>query len=138
MSDKDPYASILPKTTIGPAAARTTTTTGTSVDRAASGAMYQAAALVVTTGTVTDGTHTVELQHSDDNSTWAAVPDAQLQGTEPAIVAADDDKVFVLGYLGRKRYLRAVITASGSPATGAVYLAQVVLTNPRVMPAVQA
>jgi hypothetical protein len=78
---KDAYNSLLVKNSLTPAA-RTASANGTSVDRAASGSLFQDAMVVIPVGTVTDGTHTFEVQHSDDNSSWAAVADAYLQGSE--------------------------------------------------------
>jgi hypothetical protein len=132
---KDPYNNLLVRQSLTPAA-RTASANGTGVDRNGSGAMFQAAMIVVTTGTITDGTHTIEVQDSDDNVTFAPVADDYLQGAEPAIVAADDNVVFHIGYLGRKRYLRAIVTAAGT-TTGGVYGAAVVLSDPRVMPVVR-
>lgn len=128
------YNVALTKSTIVPAGARTTTTTGTSVDRMTNEGGFRSALIVVQTGTITDGTHTVEVQDSDDNSSWAAVADAFLQGSEPAITGSNDDTVFEIGYTGHKRYLRVVITPSGSPATGGIYGALILLGWPRKMP----
>lgn len=113
-----------------PPAARTATVSGSSVDRYASGASFQDALVVVSTGAITDGTHTIVVEESADNASWAAVADADLQGTEPAIVAADDNKIFEIGYLGAKRYVRVSVTVAGT-TTGGIYGADVVLSNPR-------
>ncbi|WP_406730897.1 hypothetical protein [Streptomyces sp. NBC_01794] len=128
------YNVALAKSTIVPAGARSTTTTGATVDRMTDEGGFRSALVVVHTGTITDGTHTVAVQDSPNNSDWTAVADEFLQGTEPAIVAADDDKVFEIGYTGHERYLRAVITVTGSPATGGIYGAVVLLGWPRKMP----
>ncbi|MFF9215624.1 hypothetical protein [Streptomyces viridosporus] len=133
---RDAYAHITARPTLA-VTARTATANGTSVDRAGGGALYQDAAIVVHTGTITDGTHAIDVQESDDNSTWNSVPADQLQGSKPSIVAADDDKLFVIGYKGIKRYLRAVATVS-SATTGGTYGAVVLLGNPRVAPVVHA
>lgn len=133
---KDLYNNLLVKQTIVPAV-RTTTATGTNVDRKEDGSDFQAALIVVATGTITDGTHTIEVQDSADGTTFAPVADDYLQGVEPAIVAADDNKVFELGYLGLKRYLRVVVTVSGSPATGGAIGAAVVLGMPAVAPVIR-
>jgi len=125
---RDIYNNLLTKVSLTNAL-RTASANGTGVDRAGFHAVY----IVVFTGTITDGTHTIEVQDSDDNSTYAAVADAYLQGAEPAIVAADDDKVFELGYTGAKRYVRVITTAAGT-TTGGVYGAVVVLGDPRVSP----
>lgn len=136
MTTKDPYNSLLTVLSLPPAT-RNATAQGTTVDRAAAGAMFQAAMVIVTCGVITDGTHTIVVQDSDDGAAWADVPDAQLQGVEPAIVAADDNKVFEIGYLGRKRYVRVNVTVVAG-ATGGVYGAAVVLADPRVAPTVHA
>jgi hypothetical protein len=115
--------------TLSPAV-RTATATGITVDRQQSGTSFQDAMVVVSTGTITDGTHTVEVQDSPDGTTWTPVADAFLQGAEPAIAAADDDKIFVIGYLGDQRYLRIVISAAGTTSGGAVG-AVIVLGNSR-------
>lgn len=112
-----------------PPAARTASATGTAVDLA----NFDAAVVVVETGTVSDGTHTIEIQESADNSTFAAVDDAELQGTEPAIGPADDNKVYEIGYLGTKRYIRVAVNVAGA-TTGGVYAAHVVRGRARKMP----
>lgn len=132
------YNTCLAQSTIVPAGARTTATTGTTVDRMTDTGGFRSAMVIVHTGTITDGTHTVEVQDSPDNSTWTAVADEYLQGSEPAIGTADDDAVFEIGYVGHERYLRVVITPSGSPATGGIYGAVVVLGWPRTMPPTRA
>lgn len=136
MTTKDPYNSLLVKESCAIAARTNGTLNGTAVDRNEDGSMFQAAVAVVHTGTITDGTHTVELQHSDDNSAWAAVADADLQGSEPAIVAADDNKIFELGYRGLKRYLRVVVVSSGT-TTGGIFGASIILADPRIAPVVR-
>lgn len=119
-------------------ALRTAAANGTAVDRQLSGASgsnewYQTAMLVVHAGTITDGTHAITLEVSDDNSAWAAAPAADLQGSLPSIVAADDDKLYEVGYTGNKRYLRAVATPSGT-TTGGVYGAVILLGFPQTLP----
>lgn len=106
-------------------AARTASADGAGVDLAG----FERALVVVSSGTITDGTHTIEVQESDDNSSFSAVADADLEGTEPAIAAANDDTVWELGYVGTKRYIRAVVTVAGA-TTGGVYGAQVVRLGP--------
>ncbi|MFM9542320.1 hypothetical protein [Streptomyces turgidiscabies] len=131
---KDAYSNVTVRATLA-IATRTASANGTGVDRYLSGAAFQDAMVIVHTGTITDGTHTVEVQDSDDNTTFAAVADTYLQGTEPAIVAADDDKLFVVGYKGLKRYLRVVVTAAGTTSGGTLG-ATVLLANPRTAPVV--
>lgn len=131
---KDPYSNVSAVTSLGPATrSANTTVNGTTVDRDQSGKQFQDALIVITTGVITDGTHTFEVQDSDDDSSWAAVADAYLQGTEPAIVAADDNVVRHVGYTGLKRYVRVSVTTAGA-TSGGIFSAHVVLTNPRVAP----
>lgn len=132
---KDAYSNLLVKTTFAPAA-RTATANGTAVDRAEDSSMFQDALVVIQAGVVTDGTHTFEVQDSDDNSSWAAVADAYLQGTEPAVTSSNDEAVYEIGYKGLKRYLRVAVTVA-SATTGGVYAAQIILSNPRVAPVVR-
>ncbi|EGX60097.1 hypothetical protein SZN_09251 [Streptomyces zinciresistens K42] len=131
---RDAYSNVTVRPSL-PIAARTAAANGASVDRYAAGAAYQDAMIVVHTGAITDGTHAIDVQDSDDNSSWASVPAAQLQGAEPSIGSTDDDKVYVIGYKGAKRYLRVAVTPSGT-TSGGVYGASVMLANPRVAPAV--
>ncbi|MEU5111709.1 hypothetical protein AB0G64_09435 [Streptomyces longwoodensis] len=118
--------------------ARTASANGTSVDRKLSGASgtnewHSSAMLLVHTGAITDGTHAITLEVSDDNSSWAAADPADLQGALPSIGSADDDKVYEIGYTGNKRYLRAVTTVSGT-TSGGVYGATVLLGFPNTLP----
>jgi hypothetical protein len=120
------YTNVTPRASLA-IASRTANATvnGTAVDRNVGGNMHRTAMVVVHTGTITDGTHTIEVQDSDDGTTFTAVADAFLQGTEPAIGVADDDKLFVIGYIGVRRYLRVSVTTAG--ATGGGTLGAVVL-----------
>lgn len=103
-------------------AARIASANGTGVDLKD----YEGAVVLFEVGARTDGTHTFEVQDSADNVTFAAVADSFLQGTEPVVAAAGDaNKVYKIGYLGSKRYLRAAVTVAGA-TTGAVYGANVI------------
>lgn len=132
------YNTALAKSSIVPAVARTTTTTGSTVDLMTDQGGFRSALVVIHTGTITDGTHTVTVQDSPDNTNWTAVADEFLQGTEPAIGASNDDTLFEIGYTGHQRYLRVLITVTGSPATGGIYGATVLLGWPRKMPPLRA
>lgn len=117
---------------------RTAAANGTAVDRQLSGASgtnewYGSAMLVVHTGTITDGTHAITLEVSDDNSNWSAAAAADLQGSLPSIGSSNDDALYEVGYTGTARYLRAVTTPSGT-TTGGVYGATILLGFPTVLP----
>lgn len=107
---------------IVPTGNRTATVNGTGIDLSSSDAV----AVIFGADTITDGTHTPKIQDSDDNSTFADVAAADQDGALVAITAASVQKV---GYLGSKRYIRAVVTVTGSPATGGKYVATVVSTG---------
>lgn len=110
------------------AAARTASANGTGVDLAG----YGSAAVVFAPGAITDGTHTPSLEESSDNATFTAVAAADMIGTLAALAA---NTVQEVGYVGTKRYIRAVTTITGSPATGGVYNALVVRGNASKQPA---
>ncbi|MFF9285398.1 hypothetical protein [Streptomyces griseosporeus] len=131
---RDAYSNITVRETLA-ISTRTASANGTGVDRYAGGAGFQDALVVVHTGTITDGTHAIDVQESDDNTTFTSVAASELQGTEPSIGAADDNKMFVVGYKGTKRYVRVAVTASGT-TSGGTYGASIVLANPRVAPVV--
>lgn len=129
---RDIYNSVLVKASLKPAA-RTATANGTAVDRVdgSNASMFQDALIVLNAGTVTDGTHTITIEDSDDNSTFATVAAGFLEGdTPPALVTTNDETVYETRYTGTKRYLR-VVTTVASATTGGVYSAEVVLSNPR-------
>lgn len=69
----------------------------------------------------------LEVEESDDNSTWTDVADADLtnvvSGTNDGTVAvidaaAEDDSVHIVGYKGTKRYVRGVINLTGTHSNG--------------------
>lgn len=131
------YNHVRAKATLA-VAARTATANGTAVDRMLSGASgtnewFGSAMLLVHTGTITDGTHAITLEVSDDNASWAAAAAADLQGSLPSIGASNDDALYEVGYTGTKRYLRAVTTVSGT-TSGGVYGATILLGFPNVLP----
>jgi len=95
---------------------------------------YEGALVIIATGAITDGTHTIELHESDDDSTYTKVDSSDILGTLPAISATDDDKVYRVAYIGKKRYLKVKTVVTGSPSTGGLYGAVVVRGFPRHAP----
>lgn len=114
----------------------TTAGTALAVDRLG----FNSVTFHVFTGTVTDaGTAagiTWELTESDDNSTYTAVADVDLDGLESdlAITLDTSDAVVIgkLGYLGSKRYLK--LTPTGTTATDAAVKAVAILSQPNNAP----
>lgn len=96
---------------------------------------FEGALIQVFSGTITDGTsYEFELKEGDESdlSDAAAVAAADLLGTEPTFLAADDDEVKEFGYIGSKRYLRVDLkTVVGGPATGGIFGAAIVKGKPR-------
>jgi len=125
-SNLDAVQSLLP-------AARAVTANGTGVDLLDFGG----AMAVADIGLWTDGTYTLKLQESDDNAAWADVAAGDLIGAFTVIDdAADDNVIQRVGYRGIKRYIRAVVTESASPApsTGVVLGVLIVRGLPNLAP----
>lgn len=98
---------------------------------------FEAAEFVGVFGTNSDSdaTFTVLFEHSDaSGSGFAAVPDSLLLGVEAmALDYASDNKVFKIGYIGGKRYLRVTLTPANN--TGNVFFAAIwLLGAPRSAP----
>lgn len=129
MASKDLKNNVSVATTLSPAA-RTANANGVGVDLQG----FESALVVMHTGTITDGNHTIQVEESDDNVAFTAVADADLQGVEPVIAAANDDTVYEIGYLGAKRYIRVTVAVAGA-TTGGVYGAAVVRGHSRRNPA---
>lgn len=72
-------------------------------------------------GTWTDGSHAYTIEESADNSSFSAVAAGNIDGSLPTVSsAATDDTIASVGLKGKvKRYIRAVVTCSGT-TTGAV------------------
>ncbi|HEV8360896.1 MAG TPA: hypothetical protein VGR28_10620 [Candidatus Thermoplasmatota archaeon] len=110
--------SVSPKSTIVPAS-RTASVNGTDVDLHG----FEDATVVINTGAIGGGTWTPKLQEADDNGsgapgTYADVAAADLAGGWQGLTAGDlaANTVSFVGYRGTKKWLRAVVTAGGSPA----------------------
>lgn len=71
-----------------------------------------------------DATFAVLVEHDDDSglATAAAVPDAELLGTEAAAAFKfdDDDETRKIGYVGNKRYVRLTVTPSGNASAALI------------------
>lgn len=125
---KDQKSEITVVTAVAPAVIKTTQTSN-AIDLQG----YSAATVVLHVGTVTDGTHTPKLQESDTTTSgdFTDVAAANLSGT---FAALESDTMQRIGYIGRKRYVRVVITVAGSPSTGGAYSACVVRGRPQSLP----
>lgn len=131
---KDLYNNLQVRATLTVATRTNGTVNGTTVDRTYNGAMFHSVLCVVHTGTMTDGSVAVTVEESDDNSAWATA--TAIQGAAPTIASTDDDKVYEIGYLGGKRYVRVKAVTTGA-TSGGVFGSTVLLGDPRVAPVVR-
>lgn len=126
------------KTGIGasivPAGNRTNATvTGEYVDLQG----YEEVDVVITTGTITDGTHTFSLTECDTSGgSYTAVAAADIivnasfggtaaNGAVLDTTATHDNACITFGYIGTKRYIRVVCVTAGS-TTGGIFSAGVI------------
>lgn len=129
--NKDLTNNISPKVSI-PVLLRTANAAvnGTGVDLQG----YESACVEFITGTLTDGANACKIQHCDDDSSYVDAPAADVLGTQSfSIALTDDNKVFKLGYIGDKRYIRAVMTQSAA-TSGGTFGANVIRGNARSKP----
>jgi hypothetical protein len=100
----------------------------------------KSATFALLTGSLSDANATFTvLAEEGDNSALSdntAVADANLLGTEllATPLFSDDNKVFKLGFIDTKRYIRVTVTPAGNDA-GDVYLAGLWITEPLIIPA---
>lgn len=93
---------------------------------------YDAAWISFISGAITDGTFTPSVTECDTSGgTFTAVAAADLHGTLAAMSASSVQSV---GYKGTKRFIKANITVTGSPATGGYVSAIVTLSKPNLAP----
>jgi hypothetical protein len=130
MTIRDIRNKITENHSLEPAVRPTGTYNGAGVDLSG----FNAAMAVIYFGAYTNGTHTPTLEHSDDNSVFAVVPAAELEGSFTAVSAAGGaNTVQTVGYKGSRRFLRAVMTVA-SGATGAASCALIVRGDPGQLP----
>lgn len=79
---------------------------------------YGALEFLILSGTITDGTHAVNVQHSDDGAAWSEVTAADLLDAEPSFAATDDNTLKQVGYVGGKRFARVQVVSSGVTTGG--------------------
>lgn len=137
MASKDLHNNIHVARGLSPVAAVTDNTA--FVSQIVDTANYDAAEFVLLTGSLADADATFTVLVEDGNVSTltdaAAVDDKFLLGTE--VVAsfdyAADNKVFKIGYVGPKRYVRVTVTPAAN--TGNAFIAGVwVLGHPRFAP----
>lgn len=118
-------------------AVKTATVTGTTIDL-----LGAEAALVMihfgNSGDTLSGSvyWTPKLQESPDDSTWNDVAAGDLINTELAVIdaPAEDSTIQSVGYKGEDRYIRAVITATGTHTNGTPIGITALLSHKRRQP----
>lgn len=103
------------------------TVAGNSIDTKG----FESLTFLYEVGARTDGTFTVLIQDSDDDSTFADVVDTFLIGTESAINTANTIKK--IGYVGKKRYVKLSFVAS-AVTSGATVSATAILSHSATNP----
>ena len=118
---KDLYHNVLVTAHLNPVVA-TATKTSTAIDLQG----YNAAAVVFSLGATGDTLSgsvywTLKLQHSSDDSSYSDVASADVMGGTTSVVVdsnSEDETVYRFGYMGNKRYLKAVATPTGTHTNG--------------------
>lgn len=118
---RDLYHNVLSTQVLNPVGS-TTTRTSSSIDMQGFNSVTFLFALGLSGDTLAAGLFwTLTLQHSDDNSSFTAVAAADCYDSINSITVNSmtlDETVYAMGYLGSKRYLRAVATPTGSVSSG--------------------
>jgi hypothetical protein len=125
---KDSYSNVAVVASLDPAV-QSATLKGSTIDTSG----YGSALMIVNTGAIaSSGDYGIAMQESDTTTDgdFTNVAAGDLIGALPATL--EDSKVYRQAYIGKKRYLRAVITKAGgtSIAAGAVF----VLGTPAIAP----
>ncbi len=98
-----------------------TTTVGNIIDTQQSGG-FNSLEFYIQSGVITDGSYALLLEHGDESNLSDAVPvpDSDLTNLESTagFVAADDQTVKRIGYIGDKRFVRASIVSTGTTSGG--------------------
>lgn len=95
-----------------------TTTVGTTIDTAG----FEAITFIPLSGVITDGSFAFKLYEDDASGmgTENEVAAADILGSLPTLVAADDQAVKQFGYRGKKRYVRIKVVSTGTTSGGVI------------------
>lgn len=103
-----------------------TTTAGTEIDTQT----FEALTFIIQAGTLSDGTYTPLIQHSDTSgSGYTDVADADLIGTEAGAALDTSNTTSRIGYVGKKRYVKLSVV-SASTSSGGTLGALAILGRP--------
>lgn len=132
MSVFDLHNNIFGVNALDSGAVTTGVTNGNIIDTAA----YEALEFVVQSGVITDGSFVLSLEDGEDSGlSDAAAVDAELTlgSVEATFADTDDQAVKRLGYIGKKRYVRLVVTATAA-TTGGIFSSAALLASPHHAP----
>ncbi len=103
-----------------------TTTAGAIIDTAG----FEALEFLLASGTITDGAYAVKIQEGD-NSDLSDAADVSAEETlgNADYALADDDTPKRIGYIGKKRYARIVVTSTSTSTGGTNFSALALLAN---------
>lgn len=93
---------------------------GATVDRKIDRTFFRSVMFMIQSGAITDGSHVVNVQESDNGTDWTDADASLIRGTEPTIVLANDDVTYELAYTGNARYVRLQLTTTGATTGGFV------------------
>jgi hypothetical protein len=118
---RDTYHNVLVTQHLNPVVS-TATKTSTAIDLQG----YNSASVVFAIGLAGDTLSgsvlwTLKLQHSDDDSSYADLAAADIYGGTTSIVLdamTKDEAAYSFGYIGTKRFLKAVATPTGTHTNG--------------------
>lgn len=108
----------------------TSTATGAVIDLQG----FDSATIAFLVGTLTDGVHTVKVQHGDLANGSDMADLAATDWTGRALDVLHSDVNQRVGYIGTKRYIRAINTITGGPSTGCQLCVAVVRGKPGLAP----
>lgn len=97
-----------------------TTTVGSIIDTQGN----EAVDIALVSATLTDGSYALSLEHGDDSglSDAAVVAATDLDADVSTVTLADtdDNAIKIIGYVGKKRYVRINVVSTGTTSGGTV------------------
>lgn len=118
---RDLYHNVLATQVLAPVNA-TTSKTSSTIDMQGFSSANIVFAIGLSADTLSGSVYwTLKLQHSDTDSNYADVTDAETSNGDASIVINSgslDETSYKIGYSGGKRYVQAVIAATGSHSSG--------------------
>jgi hypothetical protein len=120
---KDLYHNVLVTQVLHPVTA-TTTRTSSTIDLQGFNSLNVVFALGTSGDTLSGSVFwTLKLQDSDDDSSYGDVAASDMLSSAASVAidsASLDETAYAFGYAGRKRYVRAVATPTGTHTNGTV------------------